>query len=136
MPVGARVALEEQWAGLAADGRPCGAAIVAADGTVVASGRNHAYDLPGDDAARYPLRHNRLAHAELDALALLPTERDHAPLTLWSTQHPCATCAAAIAFVGIGQVRFVADDPSDDATPTQIAATRGAVPYRPLGEPL
>ncbi len=110
---GARVAFERQWAGLAAGGLPCGSAIMDAD-LVVASGRNHAYDPAGEleSRLRYPLQHNRLAHAELNALACLPTETDHATLTLWTTQHPCSMCAAAIAFVGIGEVWFIADDPS------------------------
>jgi tRNA(Arg) A34 adenosine deaminase TadA len=32
-------------------------------------------------------------------------------LTLWTTQHPCSMCAAAIAFVGIGEGWLIADDP-------------------------
>jgi tRNA(Arg) A34 adenosine deaminase TadA len=138
LPNGARVALEEQWAGVAARGLPCGSAIVDADGNVVASGRNHAYDAAGELAtrARYPLQHNRLAHAEMNALALLPTEADHAALTLWTTQHPCSMCAAALAFVGIGRVGYVADDPSDDTSPEQIAGTRSGVSYQALDDPL
>jgi tRNA(Arg) A34 adenosine deaminase TadA len=138
LPTGARAALTEQWAGLATGGLPCGSAIVTADDTIIASGHNRAYDPAGAIAtrARYPLQHNRLAHAELNAIALLPTEIDHAPLTLWTTQHPCAMCAAAIAFVGIGAVRFIADDPSDDSSPAQITATRAEVPYMALGDPL
>lgn len=138
LPAGARAALTEQWAGLAAGGLPCGAAVVDAVGRVVATGRNHAYDLAGplETRSRYPLQHSRLAHAELNALALLPTEADHGALTLWSTQHPCAMCAAAAAFTGIGRVAYVADDPSDHDAPEAIAATRGAVPYTALGQPL
>lgn len=98
LPAGARAALAEQWAGLAAGGLPCGASVVDAAGRVVAVGRNHAYDPAGalDTRARYPLQRNRLAHAELNALALLDTATDHAALTLWTTQHPCAMCAAAL----------------------------------------
>jgi tRNA(Arg) A34 adenosine deaminase TadA len=138
LPTGARVALEEQWAGLAAGGLPCGSAVIDTSGGVVASGRNHAYDPAGGIAtrARYPLQHNRLAHAELNALARLPTETDHATLTLWTTQHPCSMCAAALAFVGVGRVRFIADDPSDHAPPERIAASRGGVPYHTLGDPV
>jgi tRNA(Arg) A34 adenosine deaminase TadA len=138
LPGGARAALEEQCAGLRAGGLPCGSAIVDSAGTVVARGRNHAYDPAGslDTRFQYPLQHNRLAHAELNALANLPTEADHGALTLWTTQHPCAMCAAAIAFVGIGAVCYVADDPSDHAPPAQIAATRAGVPYEALDEPL
>lgn len=138
LPVGARVAFEEQWAGLAAGGLPCGSSVVDADGRVVASGRNYAYDPAGtvETRARYALQHNRLAHAELNALACIPTEIDHATLTIWTTQHPCSMCAAAMAFIGVGRVRFVADDPSDAAPPELIAATRSGIPYQSLGDPL
>lgn len=138
LPTGARVALEEQWAGLAAGGLPCGSAVIDTRDRVVASGRNHAYERAGgiDTRVRYPLQQNRLAHAELNALACISTEADHAPLTLWTTQHPCAMCAAALAFVGIGQVRFIADDPSDHSRPERIVASRGGVPYQALGDPL
>lgn len=104
---------------------------------MIASGRYHAYDQAGplESRLRYPLQHNRLAHAELNALAILPTDLDHGPLTLWTTQHPCAMCAAAIAFTGIGEVRFIADDPSDHSPPVEIVASRSGVTYRALGDP-
>lgn len=138
LPDGARTALEQQWEGLAAGGLPCGSAVIDAAGRVIAAGRNHAYDPAGEleTRARYPLQHTRLAHAELNALALVPTELDHATLTLWTTQHPCAMCAAAMHFVGIGKVCFVADDPSDESAPQAIVASRGQVPYEPLADPL
>ena len=138
LPLGPRAALEQQWEGLASGGLPCGSAVIGEDGSLVSVGRNHAYD-PAEDIgtrARLPLQHNRLAHAELNALALIPTETDHASLTLWSTQHPCLMCAAAVRFTGIGSVRFVADDPSDDSGPEAVRATRGDVPYQALGDPL
>jgi tRNA(Arg) A34 adenosine deaminase TadA len=43
-------------------------------------------------------------------------------------------CAAALRFVGIGKVAFVADDLSDDSSPAAIIASRGDVPYEPLGD--
>jgi hypothetical protein len=45
-------------------------------------------------------------------------------------------CAAAVRFVGIGKVRFVADDPSDNSPAGVIVATREGVPYEALGDPL
>lgn len=136
LPPGARAALDEQWAGVVAGGLPCGAAIDDGD-RVVARGRNHAYDQAGplESRMRYPLQYTRLAHAELNALACLPTYADHGTLTLWSTQHPCAMCAAAVAFTGIGEVRYVADDPSDHASTEHIAASRAGVTYRALDDP-
>jgi len=109
---GAKSSFEQQWIGIAAGGLPCGSAIVDTTGKVIASGRNHSYDPAGELKSRIisPLQHTRLAHAELNALAHVPTDRDHHHLTLWSTQHPCSMCAAAISFVGIGAVCYVADD--------------------------
>jgi len=102
--MGARAALEQQWHGLAAGGLACGSTIVNSDGKLVALGRNRTYEPPRDVERRAvaPLQDTRLAHAELNTLALVPTEIDHVRLTLWSTQHPCAMCAAAIQFVGVG----------------------------------
>jgi tRNA(Arg) A34 adenosine deaminase TadA len=133
LPPGARAAIEQQWAGLAAGGLPCGASVMRGD-EVVAVGRNHAYDPAGGIETRieHPLQDNRLAHAELNALAKVPNAVDHASLTVWSTQHPCLMCAAAMRFTGIGRVHFIADDPSDTSAPDAIVATRGTVPYEPL----
>ena len=130
LPAGARAALEEQWAGLAAGGLACGSAVVDAAGTVIARGRNHVYDEP---RAGSVLQRTRIAHAELNALAGVHTDLDWSALTLFTTQHPCAMCAAALAFTGAGRVVYVADDPSDDSAPGQIASTRGAVAYHRLG---
>jgi tRNA(Arg) A34 adenosine deaminase TadA len=138
LPNGARLAFEEQWAALAAKGLPCGSSITDVNDQVIVSGRNHSYDPVGapETYARYPLQHNRLAHAELNALAKIPTETDHVPLILWTTQHPCSMCAAAMAFIGLGHVRYIADDPSDHASADTILATRAGVPYQSLGDPL
>ena len=130
LPAGARAALEEQWAGLAAGGLACGSAVVDAAGTVIARGRNHVYDEP---RAGSVLQRTRIAHAELNALAGVHTDLDWSALTLFTTQHPCAMCAAALAFTGAGRVVYVADDPSDDSSAQQVAATRGAVTYQRLG---
>ncbi len=138
LPAGAIAAIEQQWAGLAARGLPCGSSVSDARGHLIALGRNHAYDPAGTIETRllYPLQHNRLAHAELNALALLPTEADHASFTLWTTQHPCFMCAAALQFIGIGKVHFIADDLSDDSPPEAIVASRGRVSCERLKNPL
>jgi tRNA(Arg) A34 adenosine deaminase TadA len=110
---GAWAALEGAFTALIAGGLPCGAALVDPTGTVIARGRNHAYDArTGDDI----IEETPLAHAELNVLARVPTSRDLTHDTLWSTQQPCAMCAAAIAFCGVGHVRFLAADPAFIAT--------------------
>jgi len=44
LPLGARVALEQQWEGLVAGGLACGSSILNADGKLLAAGCNRAYD--------------------------------------------------------------------------------------------
>lgn len=138
LPAGARVSFEEQWAGLRGGGLACGSAIVDAQGQLIGRGRNHAYEAAGplDTRTSRALQDTRIAHAELNALAQVATDVDHKVLTLWSTQHPCAMCAAAVQFVGIGRVVYLADDLSDDSSAEEIAASRGAVPYEAYGQPL
>ena len=110
---GAWAALEGAFTAMIAGGLPCGAALVDPTGTVIARGRNHAYDARrGEDI----LEDTPLAHAELNVLARVPTSRDLTRDTLWSTQQPCAMCAAAIVFCGVGHVRFLAADPAFVAT--------------------
>ena len=96
----------------------------------MARGRNHAYDAV---TGAHSLERTRIAHAELNALARLDTDVDSSKLTLFTTEHPCSMCAAALSFTGIGRVVYIADDPSDDATPQQVSATRGSVTYQRLG---
>ena len=131
IPIGAQIALKEQWAGLAARGLPCGSSIVDDQGAVVAFGRNCVYD-SGDSAhseRNYALIENRLAHAELNAIAQLPANIEHSTLTLWATQHPCKMCAAAIEFSEIGKVKFLAFDLSDSSPLETLLSNRGTVTY-------
>jgi tRNA(Arg) A34 adenosine deaminase TadA len=108
LPEPARAALEAASRSLAAGGLAVGSAIADADGALVAVGRNRAYDRPGGPE---PLQGTPLAHAEMNALAVVPTARDLAADTLWSTQQPCAMCDAAAVFCGVGTVRWLAPDP-------------------------
>lgn len=122
-----RRALSLAYEGLVAGGLPVGAVLVDAGGGIVAEGRNRAYDPPGGPDV---LQGTPLAHAELNVLAAVPTDRELGPDTLWSTHQPCSMCAAAAAFTGVGTVRHVAPDPW--AVAAGAAATSGSVP---LGSP-
>lgn len=132
------MAFAQQWMGLAAGGLPCGSSILNDQGQIVAVGRNHVYDLPekATTPTTSPLQYTRVAHAEINALALVPSNREPELLTLWTTQHPCIMCAAALQFIGIGKVWYIADDPSDDSPSRDILASRGNIPYEALGERL
>lgn len=113
-------ALEGAYNALIAGGLPCGAALADGEGTIIAAGRNHAYDPgSGDD----PLQGTPLAHAEMNVLAGIPTDRDLSGDTLWSTQQPCAMCSAAIDFCGVGRPRYLAPDPAFLGTTDPRAGT-------------
>lgn len=108
LPRPAQRCLELAYASLLAGGLAVGATLTDADGTVVAEGRNRAYDPPGGTE---PLQGTPLAHAEMNVLASMRTERELASCTLWSSQEPCAMCVAAVRFTGVGAVPYLAADP-------------------------
>jgi tRNA(Arg) A34 adenosine deaminase TadA len=138
LALGARMAFAQQWSGLVAGGLPCGSSILNDQEHLVAVGRNHVYDRPGTakTTSSSPLQYTRLAHAEINALAGVPSNLEPELLTLWTTQHPCLMCAAALRFLGIGKVCYIADDPSDVSPSGDIIASRGNIPYEALGDRL
>ncbi|MER8037976.1 deaminase [Streptomyces hydrogenans] len=107
-PEAVRRCLALAFEALTAGGLAVGAALVDATGAVRAEGRNRAYD---DGPGAGPLRGTPLAHAEMNALGAARTAWDLGGMTLWSTQEPCAMCAAAAAFTGVGAVTYLAPDP-------------------------
>jgi tRNA(Arg) A34 adenosine deaminase TadA len=124
-PVGVRRSLELAHQALRVGGLPVGAAILDDSAHVIAEGRNHCYDPQSSDD---PLQGTPLAHAEMNALARIPTGTDLAVCTLWSTHRPCTMCIAACAFTGVGEVHFLAPDPSEaDASDPEDVDDRWAV---------
>lgn len=94
-----------------AGGLPVGSVIIARGGGKISEGRNRAYD-PAGGADR--LQRTPIAHAEMNALAGIGIGTGTGGMTLWSSHRPCAMCAAACEFTGVGAVIFIAPDPSDD----------------------
>jgi tRNA(Arg) A34 adenosine deaminase TadA len=103
-----RRSLDLAWASLVSRGLAVGSVLTDADGRIVAEGRNRAYDPPGGADV---LQGTPLAHAEMNVLADVGTERALDTCTLWTTHEPCSMCTAACAFTGVGLVRFMAPDP-------------------------
>lgn len=103
-----RLALELAWRSSAAGTIGVGSVLTAADGTVIARGRNRVYDAPGGDGL---LQGTLLAHAEMNALVEVPASASLADSVLWSTQQPCLLCASAAVMAHVGAVRFLAADP-------------------------
>lgn len=98
----------------AAGNHPFAAAVVDADGTVIAEGRNaHRVD--------------RTSHAEMVALRLAssthPADRLRTT-TLYSSAEPCAMCAGAAYWTGVGRVVYALSE-------TRLFALTGADPENP-----
>ncbi|MET9319040.1 deaminase [Streptomyces sp. NPDC003038] len=100
-----------------------------AAGAVLCEGRNEAYE-EGPGAG--PLRGTPLAHAEMNVLGAARRGWDLGSAALWSTQEPCAMCAAAARFTGVGQVRYLAPDPW--ALATGSAGASGVAETAPVAD--
>src|SRR4051812_447415 len=84
---------------------PVGAVITDASGDVVIRGQNRIYDV----AAR-ELSGSRLAHAEVNALVQLGTERTYEDLSLFTALEPCHLCLSAAITCRVGTVLFASQD--------------------------
>jgi tRNA(adenine34) deaminase len=86
---------------------PVGAVVTAADGSVIARGRNRIFDASAPSGQIFG---SRVAHAEINALVQLGLERRYEDCTLWTTLEPCSQCIGAAWFSTLGIVRFAATD--------------------------
>jgi tRNA(Arg) A34 adenosine deaminase TadA len=102
-----RVAFEEAWASFASGSAGVGAVIADENDLIVATGRSRVFDARDRET---PLAGTFMAHAEMNALACLPS-RSYRGYTLYTTFEPCAMCATTIRVYRIPRVRYAADDP-------------------------
>lgn len=96
------------WDGFCAGTTPVGAVVLAPDGTIAAEGRGRRFDPP---AAGRQLSHTRIAHAEINALALLPPARGHEDHLLLTSLEPCCMCLGAAIQCSVISVHYAAPDP-------------------------
>jgi creatinine deaminase len=87
------VALEEARAGLAEGGIPIGAALFAADGTLLGRGRNRRVQ-DGDPAM----------HGETNAFRNAGRQRGYGGTTMVTTLSPCWFCSGLVRQFGIGRL--------------------------------
>ncbi|MFD6395641.1 nucleoside deaminase [Nocardia sp. NPDC060249] len=87
------VAYDEALRGLAEGGVPIGAALFAADGTLL--GRGHNRRVQNDDPS---------VHAETDAFRAAGRRRDYGPTIMVTTLSPCWYCSGLVRQFGIGTV--------------------------------
>jgi len=102
-----RAALELAWEAFGAGTIPVGAVVTRADGSVLARGRNRMFDTTAPPGQIFG---TRVAHAEINALVQLGSDRRYFDCTLWTTLEPCAQCIGASWLSTIGRVEFAAAD--------------------------
>jgi tRNA(Arg) A34 adenosine deaminase TadA len=95
------------WEAYVAGTIPVGAVVVDEVGEVVSRGRNRMFD----DARDGDVARSRLAHAEVNALVGLTSERTYERFVLYTALEPCHLCLSAAISVRIGTLRYAAADP-------------------------
>lgn len=95
------------WEAYVAGTIPVGAVVVDEAMEVVSRGRNRIFD----DSRDGHLGRSRLAHAELNALVALRSDRTYEGFTLYTALEPCHLCLSAAISVRIGSLRYAAADP-------------------------
>ena len=107
-----RVCLTLAWEGYRQDSLPIAAAIIDADGAVVARGRNRLRDAAYGGGEPNALHAHPLAHAEVNALLAFPFgERSAAGCTLLATTEPCPLCVGALRMCGVKRLIYASRDP-------------------------
>src|SRR5881394_1288658 len=102
-----RLACELAWESHRRGSPGVGAVIVDEAGRVIARGRSRRCEPPDEPNQ---LAGNRLAHAEVNALAELAVDQ-HAGLTMLATLEPCVLCAVATAIAHVPRLMFAGVDP-------------------------
>jgi tRNA(Arg) A34 adenosine deaminase TadA len=101
-----REALLLMWEAYSAGTIPVGAVITDEAGEIVARGRNRIFDARLDGE----LGRSRLAHAELNAMTALTSERRYEGYTLYTALEPCHLCLSAAVAVRLGRLCFASSD--------------------------
>ena len=101
-------ALQLAWEGLTAQTTPVGAVVVTEAGEVVAAGRGRRYE-PSGPAGQ--LAGTSIAHAEVNALAQLPSARRWQDFYLLTTLEPCGMCHGAAIQSRVAGIYFAGRDP-------------------------
>jgi tRNA(adenine34) deaminase len=101
-------ALRLAWEALRAETTPVGAVIVTGAGRVIGAGRGRRYETAGPAGQ---LAGSHVAHAEVNALAQLPSGQDWEHATLLTTLEPCGMCHGAAIQSTVTRLYFAGRDP-------------------------
>lgn len=101
-------ALELAWEAFCAGTTPVGAVVADPSGLVVAQGRGRRHE---PAAPPGQLAGSHVAHAEVNALAQLSTDRHYTDHLLLTTLEPCGMCHGAAIQATVGGLRYAGADP-------------------------
>ncbi len=101
-------ALAQAWQSYLAGTTPVGAVVVDSVGDIIAEGRGRRYE--NADAGRQ-LAYCHIAHAEVNALAMLPPGRHYEDHILLTTLEPCCMCLGAAVQATFTRLHFAGRDP-------------------------
>jgi tRNA(Arg) A34 adenosine deaminase TadA len=110
--------LELAWESFCAGTTPVGAVVIDPDGKIVAEGRGRRYEPP--DSTGNQLTHCHIAHAEINALAALPSSRHYEDHTLLTSLEPCCMCLGAAIQSAITRLDYAGRDPYGGASQLSI----------------
>jgi tRNA(adenine34) deaminase len=102
------LALALAWHSYLAGTTPVGAVVVNAHGNIMAEGRGRRREPPSSDQQ---LAYSHIAHAEVNALALLPPDRGYEDHTLLTTLEPCCMCVGAVVQSKMTRIHYAGRDP-------------------------
>jgi tRNA(Arg) A34 adenosine deaminase TadA len=94
------------WEAYDAGEIPVGAVITDSSGDVVSRGRNRMFEVAAEGA----FARSRLAHAEINALIALSSDRIYPDHVLFTALEPCHLCLSAAITARVGRVHFAAAD--------------------------
>jgi tRNA(adenine34) deaminase len=94
------------WEAYLAGTIPVGAVVVDEAGEIVSRGRNRIFNDPSDGH----LGGSRLAHAEVNALLALRSERTYEDFALYSSLEPCHLCTSAAIAIRVGRLHYAAPE--------------------------
>ncbi len=101
-------ALGLAWESFRAGTTPVGAVVVSAGGSIVAAGRGRRYEASGPPGQ---LAGSHIAHAEINALEQLSSQRHWEDHRLLTKLEPCGMCHGAAIQANIGALMFAGPDP-------------------------
>jgi tRNA(Arg) A34 adenosine deaminase TadA len=106
-------ALQQAWQSFLAGTTPVGAVVADSVGEIVAEGRGRRYE---DAVDGRQLTYCHIAHAEINALALLPPGRHYEDHILLTTLEPCCMCLGAAVQATFTRLHFAGRDPYGGAS--------------------